>query len=79
MNWDYWYIERQTWIKNLQPRANDSWKDPMLCAALGMLLTAILMLLAGVPDYQGAEDFTDTGVGCIDDCLDPAEPTPLEP
>lgn len=78
MNWDYWYIERQAWIKNLQPRANDSWKDPMLLAVLGMLLTAILMLLAGVPDYQ-AEDWTDTGVGCIEDCTEPLEPIPVEP
>ncbi len=26
-------------------------------------------------DYnEDAEDFTDSGVGCVDDCLDPVEP-----
>lgn len=75
MNWDYWYIERQRWIRSFQPLADDSWKDPMLLAILGMLLTACL--LAAVPDYQ--EDFTDSGVGCINDCLEPAEPMPVEP
>jgi hypothetical protein len=25
-------------------------------------------------DYSEEEDFTDSGVGCTDDCLDPVEP-----
>lgn len=25
------------------------------------------------PDEFATEDFTDSGVGCIDDCLDPAK------
>lgn len=36
-------------------------------ALVGILLTSILMI-----EYTdvGQEDFTDSGVGCIDDCLD---------
>lgn len=35
-----------------------------------MLVSAVLILALGEPP---AEDFTDTGVGCVEDCLDPDE------
>lgn len=76
INYDYLWLERQAWIQRFQARETP-WIDAALWCLLGGILTACLM--AAVPDYQGAEDFTDEGVGCIDDCLEPAEPTPLEP
>ena len=45
---------------------------------VGMVLMLVLaLLMAAAPDY---EDFTDSGLGCVD-CLDrdPAEPIPMEP
>ncbi len=71
---DSFFIERQLWLERLQSKPGDQIADVILLVILGMLLTACL--LAAVPDYQ--EDFTDTGVGCID-CLEPAEPMPVEP
>lgn len=71
---DVFFVQRQLWLDKMQSKPGDQITDVVLLVILGMLLTACLM--AAVPDYQ--EDFTDTGVGCID-CLDPAEPTPLEP
>jgi hypothetical protein len=53
-----------------------------LLRALGLaLLVWALIALAMFSAGAGleAEDFTDSGVGCIDDCLDPAEPMPIEP
>lgn len=47
---------------------------------LRLLLIGYLVLvgvLLGVEDYVPAplleDDFTDTGVGCVDDCLEPME------
>lgn len=72
---DSFFIERQLWLERLQSKPGDQIADVILLVILGMVLTACLM--AAVPDYQG-EDFTDSGVGCID-CLEPAEPMPVEP
>ena len=43
-----------------------------------MLMLVLALLMAAAPDY---DDFTDSGLGCIDDCLDrdPDEPIPMEP
>lgn len=74
---DLFFVERQLWIERLQPKPGTlpEVQDLVLYVVLGILLTACLM--AAVPDYQ--EDFTDQGLGCINDCLDPAEPMPVEP
>ena len=40
-----------------------------------MLVLLLALLMAAAPDY---DDFTDSGLGCVD-CLDPAEPIPMEP
>jgi hypothetical protein len=45
-------------------------------ALLIWLLIALAILSAGAG--LEAEDFTDSGLGCVD-CLDPAEPMPIEP
>lgn len=40
-----------------------------------VLLAGVLfwLLNQAAPDYmEMVDDYTDTGVGCIDDCLDPA-------
>ena len=41
-----------------------------------VLTLAAFMALAGVvawADYEPEQDWTDTGVGCIDDCLEPLD------
>ena len=45
--------------------------DYILCASM----TLNVLAMAAAPDY---DDFTDSGLGCVD-CLDPAEPIPMEP
>jgi len=42
-----------------------------------MLVLLLALLMAAAPDY---DDFTDSGLGCVD-CLDrdPDEPIPTEP
>lgn len=53
-------------------------KPLIIASTLALALLAQYLLgctdiyIYDVPVYQG-EDFTDTGVGCIDDCLDPME------
>jgi hypothetical protein len=58
------------------------YQEDTLAPATGILhalgLSLIIWLLIALM-MSAAPDFTDSGVGCIDDCLDPAEPIPLEP
>lgn len=44
-------------------------------AFMPMLLCLLLLCVPMSLDHEQGEptDFTDTGVGCIDDCLEPAE------
>lgn len=38
----------------------------------GLALACVYGLLVGLAlAYEPNEDFTDTGVGCVDDCLEP--------
>jgi hypothetical protein len=46
--------------------------------ALTLLILALIALsgcamIHNMPAEATIEDFTDSGVGCVDDCLDPAD------
>jgi hypothetical protein len=46
-----------------------NFQNTLKCILPWFLIAALFT--PSFPDYQG-EDFTDTGVGCTDDCLEPA-------
>ena len=46
---------------------------------LSLIIWAVLaLMMCSAGAGLEAEDYTDSGLGCID-CLDPAEPMPIEP
>jgi len=43
-----------------------------LCAGFALALVYSLLFTLALA-YEPGEDFTDTGVGCVDDCIQPLE------
>ena len=65
-------------VKAFEPRQGETAEDMRVIfgwVVWGVLITGILLLLNWDNSLTGMieEDYSDTGVGCIDDCLDPAE------
>ena len=72
------YMTATQRVKSFEPRQDKPAEDMWVIfgwVVWGVLITCILLLLNWDNSLTGMleEDYSDTGVGCIDDCLDPAE------
>lgn len=63
---DYMTVKQRAGALELHPVQTDtSWLNLILIVLLYMILSVGIMQL-----FPPEEDFADTGVGCIDNCLD---------
>lgn len=69
---DYWTLAQRAKDFELNPLPDDTFPRTIRHLALVALLYVIyfVVLVELVPPVA---DFTDTGVGCIEDCLEPME------
>jgi hypothetical protein len=73
------YQTAQQRVKAFEPRQGELAEDMRVIfgwVVWGVLITCILLVWnwnGELTKMMVEEDFSDTGVGCIDDCLEPAE------
>ena len=72
------YMTATQRVKAFEPRQGETAEDMRVIfgwVVWGILITCILLLLNWDNSLTGMleEDYSDTGVGCIDDCLEPAQ------